>query len=257
MSTNEKSGAVEWAPGQSLLGDFVVERVLGEGGMGKVYLLKSRTTGMLFAVKRAKGLSEGERRNFLAELQTWIDLPEHANLVPCRFFRTVENEVLIFAEYVEGGSLKNWIDSRKLYEGGAEKTLERILDTAIQFAWGLHCVHELGLVHQDVKPANVMMEKDAHVAVQGLKVRVTDYGLARARAGAGERYAPELGQNILVSSGGYTPAYCSPEQADGRKLDCRTDVWSWGISVMGMFQGGVTWRSGRAGRPSAGSLPRK
>src|SRR5437867_4931571 len=121
----------DWHPGQILLDDFVVERVLGEGGMGKVYLLKSQTTGMRFAVKRAKGLSERERRNFLAELQTWIDLPEHANLVPCRFFRTVGDEVLIFAEYVEGGSLKNWIDSRKLYEGGAEKTLERILDSAI------------------------------------------------------------------------------------------------------------------------------
>jgi len=235
----------EWHLGQTVLDDYVVERVLGEGGMGKVYLLKSRTTGTLFAVKRAKGLSERDRRNFLAELQTWIDLPEHANLVPCRFFRTVDNEVLIFAEYVDGGSLKDWIDSRKLYEGGAEKTLERILDTAIQFAWGLHCVHELGLVHQDVKPANVMMEKDAQVAVQGLKVRVTDYGLARARAASGEQHVPEIGQSILVSSGGYTPAYCSPEQADGRKLDRRTDVWSWGVSVMEMFQGGVTWHSGK------------
>ena len=82
--------------------------------MGKVYLVKSRTTGMRFAVKRAKGLSESDRRNFLAELQTWIDLPEHANLVPCRFFRTVGDEVLIFAEYVEGGSLKDWIDSRQI-----------------------------------------------------------------------------------------------------------------------------------------------
>jgi len=236
----------EWHLGQTVLDDYVVERVLGEGGMGKVYLLKSRTTGTLFAVKRAKGLSERDRRNFLAELQTWIDLPEHANLVPCRFFRTVDNEVLIFAEYVDGGSLKDWIDSRKLYEGGAEKTLERILDAAIQFAWGLHCVHEFGLVHQDVKPANVMMEKDAEVAVQGMKLRVTDYGLARARAASGEQHVPEIGQSILVSSGGYTPAYCSPEQADGRKLDRRTDVWSWGVSVMEMFQGGATWHSGKA-----------
>ena len=123
----------DWHSGQTVLDDFVVERVLGEGGMGKVYLLKSQTTGTLFAVKRAKGLSDRDRRNFLAELQTWIDLPEHPNLVPCRFFRTVENEVLIFAEYVDGGSLKDRIDSRKLYEGGAEKTLERILDAAIQF----------------------------------------------------------------------------------------------------------------------------
>src|SRR6266436_1949525 len=194
----------DWHSGQTLLDDFVVQRVLGEGGMGKVYLVKSKTTNMRFAVKRAKGLGEGERRNFLAELQTWIDLPEHANLVPCRFFRTVGDEVLIFADYVEGGSLKDWIDSRKLYEGGTQRTLERLLDTAIQFAWGLHCVHELGLVHQDVKPANVMMAKDAQVAVQGLKVRVTDYGLARARAVAGERHVLELGQSILVSSGGFT-----------------------------------------------------
>src|SRR6266566_3071569 len=67
----------DWRPGQTLLDDFVVERVLGEGGMGKVYLVKSQTTNTRFAVKRAKGLSERERRNFLAELQTWIDLPEH------------------------------------------------------------------------------------------------------------------------------------------------------------------------------------
>ncbi|MEI8122628.1 MAG: serine/threonine-protein kinase, partial [bacterium] len=236
--------AGEWSIGQTRLDDFVVERMLGEGGMGKVYLLKSKTTGMQFAVKRAKGLSDADRRNFLAELQTWIDLPEHPNLVPCRFFRTVADEVLIFAEYVQGGSLKDWIDSGKLYEGGKEKALERILDTATQFAWGLHCLHELGLVHQDVKPANVMMGSDAQVAVQGLKAMVADFGLARARATAGERYDAELGRSILVSSGGYTPAYCSPEQVSGGKLDRRTDLWSWGLSVLEMFQGEVTWHSG-------------
>ena len=65
--------------------------------------------------------------------------------------------MLIFADYVEGGSLKEWIDSRKMYEGGPATALERMLDVAIQFAWGLHCVHELGVVHQDVKPGNVLM----------------------------------------------------------------------------------------------------
>ncbi len=235
----------DWSPGQVLLGDFVVERVLGEGGMGKVYLVKSRTTNMPFAVKRAKGLKEGDRRNFLAELQTWIDLPEHPNLVSCRFFRTVGNEVLIFAEYVEGGSLKEWIASRKLYAGVENKALERMLNTAIQFAWGLYCVHELGLIHQDVKPANVMMGYDAQVAVQGLRVRTTDFGLARICATSGDLSVSELGRSILVSSGGYTPAYCSPEQAAGMKLDQRTDVWSWGISVLEMFQGDVVWQSGR------------
>ena len=235
----------EWAHGQELLDDFVVERTLGEGGMGKVYLLCSRSTASRFAVKRAKGFKEADRRNFLAELQTWIDLPEHANLVPCRFFRTMGDEVLIFAEYVEGGSLKEWIDSRKLYEGGARQALERMLDVAIQFAWGLHCLHELGLVHQDVKPGNVLMGTDGKTALQEVRPRVTDYGLTRARAAAGETFSTDPSRSILVSSGGGTPAYWSPEQAAGLPLTRKTDIWSWGVSVLEMFTGEVTWRSGQ------------
>jgi tetratricopeptide (TPR) repeat protein len=237
--------AGEWAHGQELLDDFVVERTLGEGGMGKVYLLCSRSTASRFAVKRAKGFKEADRRNFLAELQTWIDLPEHVNLVPCRFFRTMGDEVLIFAEYVEGGSLKEWIDSRKLYEGGARQALERMLDVAIQFAWGLHCLHELGLVHQDVKPGNVLMGTNGKTALQEVRPRVTDYGLTRARAAAGETFSTDPSRSILVSSSGGTPAYWSPEQAAGLPLTRKTDIWSWGVSVLEMFTGEVTWRSGQ------------
>jgi serine/threonine protein kinase/tetratricopeptide (TPR) repeat protein len=234
----------DWNPGQVLMDDFVVERTLGEGGMGKVYLLRSKSTGSQFAVKRAKGLEADQRKKFLAELQTWIDLPEHANLVPCRFFRTLGDEVLIFAEYVEGGSLQEWIASRKLYASGQRQALERILDVAIQFAWGLHCLHELGLVHQDVKPGNVLMGADQKASVHGVKPMVTDYGLARARATAGERYVPELGRSVLVSCGGGTPAYWSPEQAKGLALTQKTDMWAWGLSVLEMFVGEVNWMSG-------------
>jgi tetratricopeptide (TPR) repeat protein len=115
---------------------------------------------------------------------------------------------------------------------------------AIQFAWGLHCVHELGLVHQDVKPGNVLMGRDKKVAVQGVKPRLTDYGLARARAAAGERYVPDPGRSSLVSNGGGTPAFWSPEQAQGLALTRQTDIWSWGVSVLEMFMGQVSWRSG-------------
>ena len=208
----------DWTPGQEPIEDFVVERTLGEGGMGKVYLLRSRSTSSLFAVKRATGFREADRRNFLAELQTWIDLPEHGSLVPCRFFRTLGDEVLIFAEYVEGGSLADWIESRKLYAGDVRQALERMLDVAIQFAWGLNCLHELGLVHQDVKPGNLLMGTQGRTAVKGVKPRVTDYGLARARAAAGETSSPNPSLSILVSCGGGTQAYWSPEQA----RDCRS-----------------------------------
>ncbi len=234
----------DWNAGQTILDDYVADRVLGKGGMGIVSLVHSRTNGRQFAVKRAMGMKESDRRSFLAELQAWVDLPEHPNIVPCRFFRTVGDEVLIFAEYVEGGSLKECIDSKKLYEGGPQKALERILDIAIQFAWGLHCVHERGVVHQDVKPGNVLMAPGGAAAVQGMRPKVTDFGLARARAAGGERVEPVSGRSILVSCGGYTPAYCSPEQASRRPVTRQTDIWSWGVSVLEMFTGEVTWMSG-------------
>ena len=238
--------AGDWATGQDVLDDFVVERTLGEGGMGKVYLLGSRTNGSRFAVKRATGFNEAERRGFLAELQTWIDLPEHANLVPCRFFRTMDNEILIFAEYVAGGSLVEWIDSRRLYEGGPKQALERMLDIAIQFAWGLGCLHELGLVHQDVKPGNVLMSGDGETALQGVRPRVTDYGLTRMRAAGGESTSTEPNRSARVSTVGGSPAYWSPEQAAGWPLTRSTDIWSWGVSVLEMFTGSATWESGLA-----------
>lgn len=232
---------VEWVEGEKLLNDFVIEGIVGEGGMGKVYLVRSCSTGTKFALKRAKGLNGSTRMNFLAELQTWIDLPQHSNLVPCRFFRTVNAEVLIFAEYVEGGSLRDWIDSKKLYEGGPNQTLELILNIAIQFAWGLHCVHEHGTVHQDVKPGNVLIGSDA---VLGIRPQITDFGLAKAKAADGIFHAGDLKRSILVSTGGGTPAYWSPEQSQGLALTRKTDIWSWAVSVLEMFVGEITWMSG-------------
>ena len=218
--------------GAMLLNEFNVERELGRGGMGKVYLVRSCTTGRHFAVKEALVKDESHRRSFLAELQTWIDLPDHPNILACRFFRTVGDEILIFADYVERGSLADWIAQGRL------TSLEQKLDVAIQFAWGLHAVHEHCLIHQDVKPGNVLMTKDG-------TPKVADFGLARSRQRASicepSSVLNSLGQeSILVSSGGMTPAYASPEQRSGRPLSRKTDMWSWAVSVMDMFLGGLS-----------------
>lgn len=218
-----KENESDWVVGQELLGYYIVEGVLGQGGMGRVYLVRSRSHGNQFALKRALLKKESDRRNFLTELQTWIDLPEHPNLTACRFFRSLDDEILIFAEYVAGGTLQSWIRDRKLV------TLEQILDVAIQFAWGLHMTHERGLIHQDVKPGNVLMTMD------GL-AKISDFGLARARV-RGEPTASGGMQSVLVSSGWMTIPYCSPEQRAGKPLDRRTDIWSWGVSVLEMFYG--------------------
>lgn len=116
--------------------------------------------------------------------------------------------------------------------------LNRILDIAIQLAWGLDHAHAHGLVHQDMKPANAMITR------KGL-AKVTDFGLAKARAAAGERPTDSAGASPLASDGGRTPAYCSPEQAHGERLTPATDVWSWALSVLEMFTGGPPVTAGQ------------
>jgi serine/threonine protein kinase len=222
----------EWAEGNILLGDFRVERILGSGGMGAVYLVRSCSTGYQYAVKRSHIPDLANRRQFLTELLTWIDLPAHPLVAACHFFRSIEQQVVVFAEFAGGGSLKEWIRTDRI------STLEEILDVAIQFAWGLHVLHNLGLVHQDVKPGNVLMTEE------GL-TKIADFGLARARAVARlESVNPE--SSNLVTAGTGTREYYSPEQADKLPLNHKTDIWSWGLSVLDMFRGSESDGNGQA-----------
>lgn len=235
-----------WQVGDIILDQYEVTGILGEGGMGTVYKVHHRGWKTDLAVKSPKPeifAKAGGKENFIREAETWVNLGLHPYTVSCYYVRTLGGIPRVFAEYVAGGSLSDWIRTRRLYDGGHAQALERILDAAIQFAWGLDFAHEQGLVHQDVKPANVMMTIDG-------MAKITDFGMAKARAMAGEPGAPggPGTQSILVSSRGMTPAYCSPEQAAGRGLSRKTDLWSWGVSVLEMFGGGVTWRSGVVAR---------
>jgi WD40 repeat protein len=233
-----------WEEGQTILELYEVKQVFRTGGMGLVYRVHHKNWNMDLAVKSPRTdyfRTEEQKQNFIKECETWINLGLHPNIVSCYYVRTLGGIPRVFAEYVEGGSLKDWIENKKLYEEGKDKALERILDIAIQFAWGLHYAHEHEekLVHQDVKPANVMMTEAG-------EAKVTDFGLAKARAVAGEIINGDLQKSILVSSGGHTPAYCSPEQANKQQLSRKTDIWSWGLSLLEMFAGDVFWRAGQA-----------
>ena len=233
VATYQPSESVDWRPEQRICdGHYQVDHRIGaEGAMGKVYLVHSvDNPDYRFAVKRTKRLDDYNRKQFLTELQTWIDLPAHPHIVTCRFFRTVDDEVLIFSDYIDGGSLQNLIDQKEL-------SIEQILDIAIQFAWGLHAAHELGLVHQDVKPSNALITND------GL-VKVCDFGIARARYFSGQEPEGEPGDRRFTYRG-RTPLYCSPEQAtEDDTLTRQSDIWSWGVSVLQMFSKEICWESG-------------
>jgi len=241
--------AAEWAVGDVILDLYEVAGLLGEGGMGRVYRVRHRGWNLDLAVKSPRRdffQTQEQKQNFVRECEAWIDLGLHPHTVSCYYVRTLGGIPRVFAECVDGGSLADWIRSGKLYEGGAEAALQRILDVAIQFAWGLGYAHERGLVHQDVKPANVMLTPEG-------VAKVTDFGLAQARPVGQVELADGKGGTVVVKGRGMTPAYCSPEQASGAELSRRTDIWSWGVSVMEMFTGGVTWLAGQAASQVLGS----
>jgi WD40 repeat protein/serine/threonine protein kinase len=239
--------AEEWRPGDVIVGLYEVKAVLGEGGMGKVYRVHHQGWDLDLAVKSPRPhllQHAGAIAGFEREAQTWVNLGLHPHIVSCYYVRRIDGIPRVFAELVDGGDLAGWIHRRKLYEGGPEATLARILDIAIQVAWGLHFAHEQGLIHHDVKPGNVLMAADG-------TAKVTDFGLARARAVANPEVGPleaalqpAPGKGITSSNGEMTPAYCSPEQAQRRPLARTTDVWSWAVSVLEMFTGEVSWFAG-------------
>ncbi|MGW7087377.1 WD40 repeat domain-containing serine/threonine protein kinase [Streptomyces sp. NPDC054871] len=224
---------------------YEVKEVAGEGGMGRVLRVLHRQWGIDLAVKTPKPevfATDEQRERFVSEAEAWVALGLHPNICGCHYVRVVDGVPYVFSEYVGGGSLHDWIADRRLYEGGPEAALARMVDLAIQMAWGVGHAHAAGLVHRDVKPANVLLD------VQGggdIVAKVTDFGLARIRPIVAEDDGGlQRGVSVPVSAGGRTPAYASPEQLSNRPVGRRTDVFSLGVTVLEMFTGGPRWGRG-------------
>ncbi|MFC7309509.1 protein kinase [Streptomyces monticola] len=247
-----------WQIGDVIDGRYEVTDVHLAGAMGIVHRVRHLVWGSDLAVKSPWPelfQRPGDQERFIAEAQTWVSLGLHPHVCGCYYVRTLGGVPRVFTEYVGGGSLADWIDDRRLYEGGPGRAVRRILDLAIQISWGLEHAHEQGLVHQDIKPANVLVDASGPDGT-ALTAKVTDFGLARARQALP---APVPGEQphsgtVLVANGGMTPAYASPEQAAGHQVGRRSDIYSFAVSVLEMFTGGIDWPRGTAGDALAAYL---
>jgi hypothetical protein len=152
-----------------------------KGGMGSVWKVHHKGWNTDLAMKRPQPKyftegSEERKKNFIHECESWINLGLHPNIVSCYYVREIGGVPSIFSEWMENGSLQNRIKDRSLYAGTDGEVQARLLDIAIQFARGLHYAHESEghLIHQDVKPDNLLLTKN-------WDAKVSDFGLARAR----------------------------------------------------------------------------
>jgi WD40 repeat protein len=225
-----------------------------EGGFGRVFHVYHTGWDVELAMKQPKKniFDEQHKKQFINECNVWIELGRHPHIVSCYYVRDIDDTPSIFAEWMNGGSLKEWIygktgedddyfdssgnikPSGRLYEGGKKDALERILDISIQFARGLRYAHKHNIIHQDVKPANLLMTEEG-------TAKIADFGIADAIAGLRNS---SYGDEIAASKGIYTEQYCSPEQKDRRNLTLHTDIWSWAVSVLEMFVGDRRWDTG-------------
>ena len=212
------------APGLAVgevLSHYRVDATIGQGGMGVVYRAYDTRLHRQVALKVLPPghLADPESQHRLMREARAASALNHPNIVGIYEVASDNGVDFIAMEFVEGKTLHELIPGKGLPLGKA-------LEYAIQIASGLAKAHAAGIVHRDLKPGNIMVTGD------GL-VKLLDFGLAR-------RVRLEPGQQTTVTAEGEiagTPAYMSPEQAEGKPLDARSDVFSFGLVLYQMLTG--------------------
>ena len=201
------------APG-TRLGRYTILALLGSGGMGVVYRARDESLERMVAFKvLAYGVLTGEeaRRHFKREALALAKL-NHPRIAAVYDVGEQDGTNYIVMELVEGDSL-----AVKLR--GGPLTVKEATAIALQVAEALAEAQEHGVIHRDLKPGNVMITAKGNA-------KVLDFGLAKMLAPLGSDATTTMGETRVVLG---TPLYMSPEQAEGKKLDGRTDLWSLGV----------------------------
>ncbi|HKS23896.1 MAG TPA: protein kinase [Thermoanaerobaculia bacterium] len=209
------------------LGQYEILSQLGAGGMGEVYVARDPVLGRKVAIKvlpvRLTGDAETLAR-FTHEARSASSL-NHPNIVTIHDIETERGRPYIVMEYIDGRDLRSYVNEGPL-------TARKTLDVAAQIAEGLAAAHEHGIVHRDLKPENVMVTKDGFV-------KILDFGLAKmTRPASEDAVTAEL--NLPGTTPGTilgTVGYMSPEQAQGKPLDPRSDQFALGAILYELATG--------------------
>ena len=199
----------------------IIEQI-GEGGMGVVCkaedLNLKRTVAIKFLPRQIAADSE-ERERFKIEAQAAAAL-NHSNIATIHSIEEADGELFIVMEYIQGKTLSDIVGSGRL-------PIDKAIKYAVQAAEGLEAAHDKGVVHRDIKSANIMVTDKG-------QVKIMDFGLAKVRGGK---------RVTTVGSTLGTAGYMSPEQARGEEVDQGTDIWSFGVVLYEMLAGQLPFAS--------------
>ncbi|MGD8895309.1 MAG: protein kinase [Acidobacteriota bacterium] len=210
----------------SMLGHYRIVRLLGEGGMGAVYVAEDTRLGRKVALKiLPSGIADDpdSLARFRREARSAAAL-NHPGIVTLHSVEEVDGVHFITMELLEGTTLKGLIPAEGL-------AFDRAADLALRLTEAVAAAHSQGLVHRDLKPSNAMIVGED-------RLKVIDFGLARGSKGASATDTA-VSTDFLTEEGivSGTLAYMAPEQLLGRRVDCSTDVWALGAVAYEMMAG--------------------
>lgn len=220
--------------GTTVAGRYKVIKLLGEGGMGQVYLAEHTAIEKRIALKvlRAEYAHKGEIVTRFQQEAISASRIKHPNVLDVFDFGQLENGCFYLAmEYLEGNDLADELQRSRVL------TAPRALPIAMQICRALSVAHSKGVVHRDMKPENVFLQRTG----DGEEiVKIVDFGIAQLKP-SNEEAAKESSHRRLTRTGMIfgTPEYMAPEQASGKHADLRCDVYAVGIILYELFTGSV------------------
>jgi len=232
------------------VGPYQVLREIGRGGMGVVYLARDSRLERDVAIKALpEELAQDPVRleRFEREARAIAGL-SHQNIAGIYGIEEQDGAKYLILECIDGLTLADRLDA------GALPT-EEAIEIAVQIAAGVEAAHEAGIIHRDLKPANIKIDSDG-------VVKILDFGLAKsdeAQSSTGAGFdGPTMPQHSPTIAGAIlgTAAYMSPEQARGRRVDKRTDIWAFGVLLYEMLVGSNPFK-GETATDSIGAVIHK